>query len=271
MRVKEEWRPTHAGVLLYFAVSGSQGVEIGAHCPVLPVSLARIWVTADFCFRSHMSEGSYPGPAFLPNQLTHCPSRCFHSRSSSMYNFLTHILQTQCTFSYKTVTEAVPSTAQFLLLQMQLRWQELVGSIHLQFGEETLHKLNPQVLGPELKAIKYFSAFQENPFLEFQPVSFQKRPPLHDITPRFPCVPIVLQAFESSPSSPTTGPRTPSPRLTLPHQVYSHITLDFRTCTLLWLQFPHPICRMENGVGGDQEPTFPFSILSLFNFYIFIF
>ena len=44
MRVKKCVDGPHAGILVYFAVSGSLGVEAGGCCLMLLVSLARVWV-----------------------------------------------------------------------------------------------------------------------------------------------------------------------------------------------------------------------------------
>lgn len=57
-------------------------------------------------------------PPPLANQPTHCPSRCFHRRSSSMCDLVVNMLVIECTFPHKTFPEAVPSTAQFLLCHL---------------------------------------------------------------------------------------------------------------------------------------------------------
>lgn len=45
---EEKSRGPHVGVLVYFAVRSSLGLEKGGHCLLLPVSLIRIWVAAVF-------------------------------------------------------------------------------------------------------------------------------------------------------------------------------------------------------------------------------
>lgn len=44
MRVKKCVDGPHVGILVYFAVSGSLGVEAGGCCLMLLVSLTRVWV-----------------------------------------------------------------------------------------------------------------------------------------------------------------------------------------------------------------------------------
>lgn len=44
MRVKKYVEGPHAGILVYFAVSGSLGVGAGGRCLMQLVSLTKVWV-----------------------------------------------------------------------------------------------------------------------------------------------------------------------------------------------------------------------------------